>query len=119
MKRDFELIRELLLYIERVFNGTPMLIENFYGYPNAKVKYHCQLLIDKKLILGEVKSDLLGRATCLCNGLSWEGQDYLANIKNDDVWNQVKKTAMEKGVDLTIEIISTIAAKYTKKLLLD
>lgn len=102
-----------------MFNGTPLLIEKFDGYSDSKVKYHAQLLIDKKLILGDIKSDLLGRGTCFCNGLSWEGQDYLANIKNEIVWNKVKKTAMEKGVDLTIEIITTLAAKYTKKLILD
>lgn len=117
MKRDFDLIRELLLYIELAFVGRPLLIEQLDGYADSQVKYHCQLLIDRNLILGRVETTLSGSGTCFCNGLSWEGQDYLANIKNDEVWNKIKKTALERGIDLTLEIIATLAAKYTKKLL--
>ena len=118
MKRDFDLIRKILLYVEENHDGNTFIMHNLDGYENNVFIYHCKLLSDVGLLDGEVEGFLGPEdSEFVCRGLTWAGQDYLANIKNDTVWNKVKKTALEKGIDLTLDIIATLAAKYTKKII--
>lgn len=117
MKRDFDLIRKILLYVEENQKDYVEIIEQMDGYGNLTLMYHCQLLLDAGLLSGSIGRVNTGEGHFVCKDLTWAGQDYLANIKNDTVWNKVKQTALEKGIDLTLDIIATLAAKYTKKII--
>lgn len=117
MKRDFDLIRKILLYVEENHDGIYDKVKPFDGYSEEEFLYHCELLTDNGFIEGKVHRAMGGSGVFMCKDLTWAGQDYLANIKNDTVWNKVKQTALEKGIDLTLDIIATLAAKYTKKMI--
>jgi hypothetical protein len=43
--------------------------------------------------------------------LTWQGHEFLERIKRDTVWNKVKELAMNKGIDLSIEVIKSLSAK--------
>jgi hypothetical protein len=109
MKRDFDLIRKILLYVEENQKEYVEIIESLEGYDNLTVIYHCQLLLDVGFLEGRVERVNTGEGHFISKGLSWYGHDYLASIKNDTVWKKVKKTVGEKGLELTVEIISRVA----------
>lgn len=117
MKRNMDLIRELLFYIEENYKGDLLIIDTFENYSNAEILYHFELMSQAGLISGKVTRFISGEGIIECKGLAWAGQDFLTNIKNESVWKDVKKTAKEKGLDLTINIISTIAAESIKRIL--
>ena len=111
MTRDFDLIRKILLYVEENHRGIYDRLNPLEGYSEEEFLYHCELLTDNGFIEGKVHRVMDGSGTFMCKDLTWDGQDYLAKIKNDTVWNKVKKSAKDKGIELTIEIISRIATK--------
>lgn len=49
--------------------------------------------------------------------LTWEGHDFLAQIRSETVWAKTKQTAVEKGADLSFSIIKALSAKITMDIL--
>jgi hypothetical protein len=41
--------------------------------------------------------------------MTWEGHEFLDQIRQDTVWNRVKGGAREKGLDLSINVIGELA----------
>jgi hypothetical protein len=112
-----DLIRELMFYIEENYNGKLLIIKSLENYSDYELLYHFELMLQANLVTGKTTKYMSGGGIIECKGLSWSGQDFLADIKNENVWQNVKKTAKEKGLDLTISIISTIASESIKKIL--
>lgn len=117
MKRNMDLIRNILLYIEKNHDGNLLIIEDIEGFDNSQMLYHFELLLQANLVIGKTNRCISGDGFIECKGLSWNGQEFLANIRNENVWNNVKKAFSEKSLDFTISLISSLAAEYSKKML--
>jgi hypothetical protein len=95
MKRELNLIRLLLQIIEKSANGEPIQIteknlKQFNEcYTQDLIDEHILLLVEKKLV--RVATSQLGRR--LIMGLTWEGQDFLANANVNQIWEKAKKAA--------------------------
>lgn len=53
-----------------------------------------------------------------CPKLTWNGNEYLDSIENDTVWENTKKTAKEKGIEIAkipFSIVKELAASEFKK----
>ena len=40
--------------------------------------------------------------------LTWEGHDFLDNIRNESTWNNIKKIISDKGLPLIIDVIKEV-----------
>jgi len=40
--------------------------------------------------------------------LTWEGHDLLDTLRSKPVWERVKKTAQEKGIELTFDAVKAL-----------
>jgi Hypothetical protein (DUF2513) len=85
MKRDLELVKLLMLEIESKdasFDSTDLKID---GYDLPQIKYHLDLLIEAKLVIGEVTPLQGGDITISVEKLSWEGCNFLDDARNKSV----------------------------------
>lgn len=111
MQRNWDLIREILLYIETLPDfDTPVLAKNFVGYDDETVNYHLWLLIQSGLIVGACtgntpKKGLFCKATCL----TWQGHEFLDSIKQDSTWHKIKTMTKEQSLSLSFEVIKHFA----------
>ena len=111
MTRDMELIRAIMLNVEKgdLYGGVD-------GYDEDTVNYHKALLVEKGLIegkphytsAGQKPSDIPDRVRI--KKMTWEGHDFIDAIKSDTKWTKVKGFLADAGKDLTIETIK-VAAK--------
>ena len=118
MKRDFDLIRALLLQFET--KEDPLATENptVEGFSYEMVSYHCRLLHDAGLLRCEPiksKSDRIIRV--LPFELTWEGHEFLAKIRSETTWGKIKSQAKDSGLSLSLSIVSEIASRFTSKLI--
>lgn len=118
MQRNWELVRDLLVALEQkpeaLSSVWPKHIE---GYDPEAVSYHMLLLKEAGLILAEChQSDK--KLHCIAASLTWAGHEFLDAIRRDTVWNGVKRTARERGVELSFETIKAVAQKIIEGLLL-
>lgn len=103
MKRDFDLIRLLLLDQE----GETSV--DLSPYNKDQINYHKALLINGGLAEGPIHypgghlTDVPDAVHLL--RLTWEGHEFLDKARNDTVWKKAKSFVLERGISLTIDAI--------------
>lgn len=118
MRRDWDVIREVLSEIEGL---TPPTREEFgygvhrgYVADQAKVE-HAKLLLEAGFIRGIETSTLEGFGL-LSPELTWAGHDLLDTIRSRRVWEQIKTTARDKGLELTFDVVKALAGVAIQKI---
>ncbi|WP_324681588.1 DUF2513 domain-containing protein [Bibersteinia trehalosi] len=110
MKRNWDLIRKILIKLEEKADSTSWLqSDEIQGFDSLTVAYHYALLTEAGLI----KSiDLSGmeEEDYAALSLTWQGHEFLDKIKNERVWNKIKSTIQSKSLDLSFEAIKTVAS---------
>jgi hypothetical protein len=112
MKRDWEVVREVLTEIEA--DNADRLT---YGENTDRIKTrHAFLLRDAGFISGVDASTMNGKAL-LTPELTWEGHELLATLRSKPLWERIKKTAQDKGIELSFETVITLAKSALAALL--
>lgn len=101
MKRDMDLIREILLRIEaddglngalRALCGSDL---DFEGRDEAEFSYNVGMLIEAGILTGNTERSAMG--VVVVGGLTWTGHEFLDTIRDSDVWRKTKATASRVG----------------------
>jgi len=109
MKRDMDLIREILLAIEaHPESDAHDLSLSFPDHSEDEVSYHCRLLLDAGLIDGECIQEYAEPDEWMIKGLTWAGHEFLEASKDDKRWNKAKKIIYEKTGSFSFEILKSI-----------
>ena len=100
--------------------GEPQFVtpEDFQKIPQDDLLYNAQLLVEAGFITQppNFPSHMITLAeTFSINDLTWEGQEFLDSIKDNQVWSQVKSDLSNKGLDVGIDIVKSLATGYVKK----
>lgn len=109
MKRNNDLIRLMLLSAEDS-NGPIMFTDSSVpdGFPSGYhfdvIRYHFLLLENRGLIKGSATNNTL---TIL--HLTWDGHDFLDDIRNDNLWNTAKQKAGELSFATFLEVVKELA----------
>jgi hypothetical protein len=115
--RDMDFIRDILRKIEENpladrRHDIPYVTPDdmgISGHTSEELVYHLELLLD----VGFVDANV-GMLPVMVRGLTWNGHEFLANIKNDDLWEQTKKH-FSGAADVGLRIIADFAEKLVMK----
>lgn len=111
MKRDMDLIREILFYVEENYvAGEPEIDVHINGYSDSVIYEHCILMKEDGLIMRLFDRSSLESKSCKVGNLTSEGFDFLDKIRADTIWDRTKSVISEKGLPLITGIIKTISA---------
>jgi len=119
MKRDWELIRGILLQAEAAPAGTHLQVLEAENDKTtlAEVLEHIQLLVDANLLEATVvPGGGPGQGGFIIHRVTWQGHDFLNEAKNDAVWKKVMNQVKEKGGSVSMmvlkEMVSTVFKAY-------
>jgi hypothetical protein len=105
MKRDTDLVRQILIEIEKQpFTGGWIRLE-IDDYDCGEISYHVMLLHEAGLILAV---DTTKRNSWLPLRLTWDGHEFLEAARDNSRWQQAKSTMMEKAGGITFEILKQL-----------
>lgn len=130
MKRDMDLIREILLFFEE--NDEMPYGNNSYSLFEQGAKYGSIINLmangdDKKgreLDYNFIQLINAGYINVLnpeqdypiVNSLTWSGNDLLENIKNEYIWDEVKNKIKENGlIGASVDVIKDLANQIIRK----
>jgi len=118
MRRDMEIIRSILLSVSK----SDETIELNPLDPDDKLyDYHIDILKQANFIFYKEKfEDMIPMIYIDEPRLTWEGNDYLDNISNPNVWNKTKKVIISKGFELSdvpFSIIKELAKNHIEDIL--
>ena len=111
MRRDMNLIRQLLLLYEGE-EPKPDLSE----FSEDQQVYHSALLVEAKLVDGSILNDETGypRGTAVLR-LTWDGHEFLDAARNESAWRAIRKKAVTAGVTLTFPILKHLLSRYIQE----
>lgn len=109
MKRDLDLVRELLFKLEaEPFDGNLWSLDpdglGIDGRTHGEIAYHLVLLIDGGLLDGEREQS----GQFVARKLTWAGHDFLDSVRDPKIWRTTKERVKEAG-GFTIEILTGVA----------
>jgi len=127
MKRDLDLIREILLFTEQHSDGSTYLKLDVSKLPE---KYHSLNIIDEddddeddnaqiftEHITLAVERGLLeasrNKSGYTIHRLTWEGHEFLANAREPSVWNAAKAAAGQASFSVFVGVLTQLATSYT------
>lgn len=122
MKRDLDLIRDLLLDIESnaefgksLFNYKPNLKSH---YSDEDINGHLLLLIDEEYIVAMVER-YVGNEVPLFDieRLTSLGHDYLDSVRDPKIWNNTKASIAKVGGATTLAVVQAVAVANIKTIL--
>ena len=121
-KRDMDLIRELLLQIEdgkTAFETTSTEEAEFLGGIESaasmdqeaadRLRYHLDLLENG----GLAEIHRAGGGIYYVEKITWKGQEYLASVRDPEVWQKPKAAAKQAGAG-TLDLVCGIAKEIAK-----
>jgi hypothetical protein len=124
MKRDMDLIRELMLKLEELpvgpgdnvhiqpDNGS-LLVEGSSVVPVGEysadeIEYHLSLIEKARFIEPTRHGPAVG---IMFKGLSWSGHDFLDSVRSPDVWDRTKQAVSTAG-GFTVDLLVFAAKTY-------
>jgi hypothetical protein len=118
MRRDWDLIRNILIKIEDLPPGGSLHSSHLATdeVDETNIAHQMFILNQGGFIEGHCNDTGRGH-TCLAKNLTWEGHELLDKIKRDNVWNKIKETARVKGIDLSIDVVKGIATTLLTQIL--
>ena len=114
MKRDMELVREVLLAIEQdsKLDGTRLAAVSLPGHDQGEVAYVLGLLIDAGFATGPTRRP--PGAKPIAKSLTWNGHELLNNIRDPGIWEKAKERA-KPFLGAGIGVLAEIAKEEIKK----
>ncbi len=109
MKRDLDVIRQILFAVENGAKGQISIPE----LDNDTVAYHVRMLIDANFIAGSVSRDR-GGLLALVSHLTWDGHDFLDAARDDDRWTKTKTAVKEKGGSVAFDVVKQLLSSLAK-----
>lgn len=103
MKRDVDLFRTILLFVENAPSGfAPTIVLD--GYSGAEIGYHAHLLIEAGLARGVDVTNLGSTAPeSLITNLTWAGHEFAELARDQSRWEQAMSLLRAEGRGVTFD----------------
>jgi Hypothetical protein (DUF2513) len=103
MKRDMELIRELLLAIETDVKNTTFPASQLNlasSWADDDVYYHLELMKDAEFVEAEAVRSFQGIDDVMIERMTWAGHEFLDSARDESIWKGAKTILQSKGIAL-------------------
>ncbi len=112
--RNMDLVRDILIWIER---GAPRE-EQPSADNELRFNHHVKIMRDAGFIDASTMDDgytdtgLAVPVRVDVHGITWQGYELLAAIRNDTIWNAVKSKMLEHGLPMVLDLVVSVARGY-------
>jgi hypothetical protein len=110
MKRDWDVVRQVLIEIEELDASERELKIYNAGEGNDadRIKAEHVLLLWKAHFLSGIDATSNSGSALLSPDLTWEGHDLLETMRSQAVWERIKTVAKDKGIELTFDAVKAL-----------
>lgn len=110
MKRDMELVRQVLLQTEQSATVDNVIDLHIEGYSPEEISYHVKILSDAGLLEAHNFSDS-ENFEWKPTSLTWKGHEFLDAARNETVWKKATEIVKDKGGSVPFEVLKDLLIK--------
>jgi len=115
MKRDMDLIRAVLIEVEKLPYDGGFHDISVQGHSQEEITYHVILAHDAGLIDACDLSSADG-ICCKPKRLTYAGHEFLDSARSDTVWNKAKEKLLSTSGTITLEALKVLLPQMIIKL---
>lgn len=99
MKRDMDVVRDLLLRTEAA-NGSVSIRDSVETY-------HVRIMIDGRLVEGRISEEITSDAPrdSYIHNLTWAGHDFLDAARDEGLWQRAREKFLKPATSWTFSIL--------------
>lgn len=113
MKRDFNLIRLILLALE---GDEAAEKQSKANYDQKTIAFHAYLMKKAGLVEGIIYIDGQGSPyDYRISRMTWEGYDFLDATRDANLWTKAQKTILSSGTSVTFSILKSWLLQEAKQ----
>lgn len=119
MKLNHDCIRSVMLYLEENLKITSLIDTkdiNLPDYSQEDIDYSVSKLIEANYLDGDIKRFLTGAHLINVNSITWEGHQFLDNIRDSKVWSNTK-SKLSTFSSVSINIMSQVAVSVLTQMI--
>lgn len=118
MKRDMDLVREILLKVEGNTEAFGMDSVEIEARSQQEIGYHIKIMVEAGLLEAGDRTHM-GADAMLWHSVSltWRGHEFLDAARDNTRWNGAKKLVAEKGVAVSFDVLKDVLAFLAKQTL--
>lgn len=117
MKRDMDLVREILIAMEHSGNGNWDF--DALGYERQQVYLHIELMKEHGLVEAMIvpahSGPEHGILSCRIKRLTWKGHDFLDEARDKSIWEQAKRKCLNGTGGLSFELLKDCLIHVAKQ----
>lgn len=117
MRRDLDLVRDILVLVERADRPVDAIALDVPGHTTSEVAYHVRLLAGAGLVdvLAD-KRDANGSSVLLVvGGLTWDGCDYLDALRDPGIWAKAKRAISAATTSATFGTVKAVCVEVATR----
>ena len=115
MKRDMDLVRQIMLNIEDRPAGPPVHFR-MDEVEDRVLLGHLEMMIAAGLVTGKITQPHGARGSMIIVGdLSWEGHEWIETVRDQSVWDETSDTLMANGGAFTFELAKAVATRILRR----
>lgn len=115
MQRNMDLIREILLALEKHPHGFVKGMVSIEGYDEEEIGYHAYLAKEAGLIRGAATSHQGSESpSVMPSGLTWEGHEFVESARQPERWAKARAAIGKVGgvaMPVWISLLTELARK--------
>lgn len=106
MKRDMNLVREILIWMDNQEHGRVNNNPIIEGYSKEEIGYHVYIMSEAGLVKAH---DMTSHGDKSPNAellqLTWDGHEFLSAAKDDTIWAKAKNTVLKTTSSITFTLL--------------
>ena len=109
MKRDLDLVREILFQAASEPGGYASANPKIEGFTADQIAHHIYLMKQAGLVEASNTSAAGGSSpTAILSSVTWEGHDFLEAARSTSLWAQVKEKIKSTGGSATFDLVKEL-----------
>lgn len=114
VKRDVELIRRVMLAVEKSKDPYELVDPKFEGHTETEISYQIALLDDAGLLHGQDRS-AIGIFRWSAGALTWSGHEFVEAVRDEAVWKEALTIAGMTDDGVVFEILQKALMQILEK----
>lgn len=121
MKRNIELIRYIMLYLEENMNASKFYSSDDIDFSKFSqeidkniINEHLMLLLKNEFIDATYAGNEVEPIIFMIKRITNEGHDFLDSLRDDEIWNKVKGATVTAG-GFTLSFMVELGKEYIKE----
>lgn len=115
MKRDMNLVREILLWATEQENAGVNANPTIDGYSADQIAHHVHLMSQAGLVEAADTTTMDDSGpTALLLSVTWAGHDFIDAARDDTTWNKTKTKVLSSGLSFTFDLLKEVLVAAAK-----